>query len=379
MLWTMLLSYPLMAAIQEISARIGRVTGRGLAGNIRVFCPRWLAYSMAAAVFLANAINIGADIAAMGSAIRLVIGGPPALYTVGVVLLSLFLEIRLPYESYARVLKWLTVSLFAYVATAFLVHVRWATALHQLVVPQVALEQHYLTAIVAILGTTISPYLFFWQASQEAEEVRSERGARPLREKPRQAPREVRRIEIDTYVGMAVSNLIGFFIILTCAATLHSAGIKNIESAQQAAEALRPVAGKLAFLMFSLGIVGTGLLAIPVLAGSAAYAIAGVAHWPASLGDSLQRAPRFYAALAGATVLGLGVNLFPVDPMKALYWSAVINGVVAAPLMSVMILLASDHRVMGDLVIPLPLKVAGWICAGIMSASVLGLFVALRG
>jgi Mn2+/Fe2+ NRAMP family transporter len=227
-------------------------------------------------------------------------------------------------------LKWLTLSLFAYVATAFFVHVRWGDVLHQPVVPKLALDHHYLRTIVAVLGTTISPYLFFWQASQEAEEVRTKREARPLRSHPRQAPGEVRRIEIDTYVGMAVSNLIGFFIILTCAATLHAGGIRDVGSAQQAAEALRPVAGKLTFLLFCFGIVGTGLLAIPVLPGSAAYAIAGVAGWRASLGHSFGEAPLFYVALSVATTLGLAVNFVPIDPMRALYWSAVINGMVVA-------------------------------------------------
>jgi Mn2+/Fe2+ NRAMP family transporter len=379
MLWTMFFSYPLMAAIQEISARIGRVTGRGLAGNLRAFCPRWLAYSMAVAVFVANTINIGADVAAMGSVIRSLIGGPQVLHAAVIVALSLFLQIRLPYDTYARMLKWLTLSLFAYVATALFAQVRWSEALHQLFVPSLTFDRRYLTTIVAVLGTTISPYLFFWQASQEAEEVRSKTGARPLRKNPRKASGEVRRIEIDTYVGMAVSNLIGFFIILTCAATLHASGIKDVGSAQQAAEALRPVAGKMAFLLFCFGIVGTGLLAIPVLAGSAAYAIAGVAGWRASLGHSFGQAPRFYLALCVATTLGLAVNFIPIDPMKALYWSAVINGVVAAPLMSAMILLASDGRVMGQLRLPWPLKAMGWTCTVVMGFFVVGFLLSLRG
>jgi NRAMP (natural resistance-associated macrophage protein)-like metal ion transporter len=379
MLWTMLFSYPLMTAIQEISARIGRVTGKGLAGNLRAYCPRWMAYSIALAVFIANTINIGADLAAMGGALRLLMGGPLLLYTVGIAVLSVLLQIYLSYGAYARMLRWLTLSLFAYAVAAFLAHVQWRTALYQLVVPTIRLDRHYLTTIVAILGTTISPYLFFWQASQEAEEVRSNSEAHPLLERPDQATEEVERIEIDTFVGMGVSNLIGFFIILTCAATLHSSGIRDIGSAQQAAEALRPVAGKLAFVLFSLGIVGTGFLAIPVLAGSAAYAIAGVADWRASLGHPLDRAPRFYAALSAASLLGLAVNFVPIDPMKALYWSAVVNGVVAAPLMAAMIVLASDQRVMGQFRLPMRLRIAGWMCTAVMGISVVGFLVSLRG
>ena len=369
MLWTMLFCYPFMTAIQEISARVGRVTGHGIGGNMRAIYPTWLTYGIALAVFAANTINIGADIAAMGKVIGMVTGGSALGYALFIVLVSVGLQIAAPYGRYAPVLKWMTLVLFAYVAAPFFVDVPWKSAMWQTVLPKFSLSFGYLLTFVAVLGTTISPYLFFWQASLEAENLRS-RHSRPLREDGAGAVPAVQRIEIDTYFGMAVSNLIGFFIMLTCAATLHARGIMDIESASQAADALRPIAGPGAAFLFAVGIVGTGLLAVPVLAGSAAYAVSGVAGWRSSLAAAPRQAAGFYSTLALATILGATITLMPINPMKALYWSAVVNGVVAGPLMTLIILLASDRGIMGEFPIPNWLKGLGWMSAGIMYASV---------
>jgi NRAMP (natural resistance-associated macrophage protein)-like metal ion transporter len=370
MLWTMLFCFPFMTAIQEISARVGRVTGHGIGGNMRAIYPTWLTYGIALAVFFANTINIGADIAAMGDVIRMVAGGSAVVYTLFIVLVSAGIQIAVPYRRCAPILKWLTLVLFTYVATAFFVEVPWRTAIWRTVFPHLSSRFDYLLTFVAVLGTTISPYLFFWQASLEAENVRL-RHSHPLRQDGAGASRAMRRIQIDTYFGMAVSNVIGFFIMLTCAATLHAKGIVDIESASQAAHALRPIAGPGAALLFAAGIVGTGLLAVPVLAGSAAYAVSRVAGWRSSLAEAPKQTAGFYSTLALATLLGATITLTPANPMKALYWSAVVNGIVAGPPMTLTILLASDRRVMGEFLIPAWLKVLGWMSAGLMYASVL--------
>jgi NRAMP (natural resistance-associated macrophage protein)-like metal ion transporter len=374
-LWTLLFSYPLMAAIQEISARLGRVTGRGIAANMRRVYPRWLVFPVIGLLLGANTLNLAADISAMGAALQLLIGGPAAVYAALFAVGSLLLQVFIAYTRYASLLKWLSLSLFAYVGTVFTVHIPWGNVLRGTFLPQVSLNAEYLTVLVAVLGTTISPYLFFWQASAESEEVRGAPNERPLRRAPEQARAQLARIRIDTYFGMAVSNLIAFFIVLTTAATLHAAGKTDIPTAAQAAEALRPVAGPFAFLLFGAGIVGTGLLAIPVLAGSAAYAVSEVLRLRTGLGRKPAEATGFYAVLAAATFLGLGLTFTPLDPIRALFWSAVLNGIAAAPVMAIVMLMTTNARIMGQFTLPLSLRVIGWAGTAIMALAAVALFV----
>jgi NRAMP (natural resistance-associated macrophage protein)-like metal ion transporter len=374
LLWTLLLTYPLMAAIQVISANIGRVTGRGLATNLQRYAPRQVVWAIVGLLLVANIINIAADVAAMGEAMSLVAPGRAHWYAVGFGVLSVLLQVFVPYQRYVNLLKWLTLVLLAYVATVFVVHVPWGDVLKSTVRPHIAWNKDYLTTIVAVFGTTISPYLFFWQASQEVEELRADDAAQPLRQAPEQAVRQFKRIRFDTWVGMGVSNAVAFFIMLTTAATLHAQGVRDLQSAAQAASALKPVAGEFAFILFALGIVGTGLLAIPVLAGSAAYAMAGTFHWKSSLGAEFSAARKFYAIIIVATLAGVGINFMPIDPIKALYWSAVLNGVIAVPVMAIMMLVAMSKRIMGDLAIAPRLSVPGWLCTGVMAAATIAMF-----
>jgi NRAMP (natural resistance-associated macrophage protein)-like metal ion transporter len=377
LLWTLLFTYPLMVGIQIVSARIGRVTGHGLATNIRKYYPPWLLYVMVGLLLAANTINIAADIAAMGDAARLSFGGGAHLYAVAFGLLSVMLQVFVPYTRYVRVLKWLTLALLAYVGTVFIVHVPWNTVLMKIVFPQISWQPSYLTTIVAVLGTTISPYLFFWQASQEVEELRADPHAKPLKVEPLQARADFTRIKLDTYIGMGFSNLIAFFIMVTTAVTLYAHGITEIQTSAQAAEALRPIAGNFAFALFSLGIIGTGLLAIPVLAGSAAYAMAGAFHWKSSLEHDLSMAPRFYAIITFSTLAGVGLCFTAIDPIKALYWSAVINGVVSVPIMALMMLMAARTDIMGRLVVTRRLKMLGWLATGVMTLAVAAMLFAM--
>ena len=374
MCWLMLVTWPLMAAIQEISARIGRVTGKGIAANLREHYSVWLLRPIVALLLVANFINLGADLGAMGDALRLLIGGPRGLYVILFAAACTTLEIFSSYERYVRVLKWLTLSLFAYVAVALIVQVPWGEVGYSTVVPRILWQTDYLTVIVAVLGTTISPYLFFWQASEEAEEERVDPNAHPLTEAPREATREIRRIEIDTYLGMGLSNVVAFFIIVTTAATLHAHGVTNVQTSEQAAEALRPIAGDFAFIVFALGILGTGLLAVPVLAGSSAYALAEAMQWRAGLSRSPQEAKRFYATIVAGTLIGIGINFVGVDPIKALFWTAVINGVVAVPLMAVMMIMTMQPRVMGRFTLPRPLWAVGWLSTAAMAVAVAVMF-----
>ncbi len=375
MLWTMLFSYPLMSGIQEISARIGRVTGRGIAGNMRKYYPRWLTYIIAGLLVIANVINLGADLSAMGAALQLLIGGSALLYAVIFAVISLLLQIFVPYEKYVNLLKWLTLVLFAYVATVFVVRVPWGEALHSTFIPTIQFKADYFAGLIAVLGTTISPYLFFWQASQEVEEIERAPTEHALKQSPRQAPQQIARIKADTYIGMGISNLIAFFIILTSAVTLHAHGKTDIQSAAQAAEALRPVAGDFAFALFTVGIIGTGLLAVPVLAGSAAYAVSGVFGWSASLEREALQAKRFYGVLAAATLIGLGLNFTSIDPIKALFWAAVINGVLAGPVMVVIMLMATNPAVMGQFTLSRRLRITGWLATVVMLVAAGGLFI----
>jgi NRAMP (natural resistance-associated macrophage protein)-like metal ion transporter len=367
--WTLLLTYPLMAAIQEISARIGRVTGRGLAGNFARCYPAWLVEGIVLLMVVANTINLGADLGAMGAAVRLLIGGPSLVYVAVIGVASVLLEIFVAYSRYVRTLKWLTLALLAYVATVFAVHVPWGEVAYRLIVPDIVFSKDYIVTVVAILGTTISPYLFFWQAEEEVEEQEEDPAAKPLKAAPEQAPPEIQRIEIDTYLGMAISNLVALFILLTTAATLHAHGITDIQTSAQAAEALRPIAGDFAFILFAAGIVGTGLLALPVLAGSAAYALGETRGWTVGLARVWPRAKTFYGAIAVASVVGIAINFAPIDPIRALFWSAVINGVVAVPVMTMMMLLGSRRGVMGRFTLPRPLRVFGWLATAVMAAA----------
>ncbi len=377
MLWTMVISYPLMAGFQEICARIGRVTGHGIANNVRLRHPR-LVYPIVGLVVLANIFNLGADIQAMDAAARLLLPGPPVLYGFLLAAVSVAAQFLCPYKKYACYLKWLTLTLVAYIATAFFVHIEWSHVLRNTFVPHISLTKFYLLALIAVLGTTISPYLFFWQASQEAEEVKSTRGEKALRRAPGQALAQFNRIRTDTYIGMAVSNLIAFFIILTTAATLNAAGQKDIGTAAQAARALEPLAARWASLLFSAGIIGTGLLAVPVLAGSAAYGIGETFRWNASLEQKPADAKKFYAAIALCTALGLFLNLTALDPMKALFWAAVLNGLAAVPLMFVIMALATSRKVMGSFVLPGYLRVMGWTAAAVMTLVCVALLLTWR-
>jgi Mn2+/Fe2+ NRAMP family transporter len=377
MLWTMLVSYPLMAAFQEICARIGRVTGHGIAGNVKRRYPRLL-YGVVAVVVAANVFNLGADLQAMGAAANLLLPGNAAAYSIFFGVVSVLAQFVLPYQKYVKYLKWLTLCLFAYVAAAFFTHISWAQALRDTFIPRLSLSKTYLVALIAVLGTTISPYLFFWQASQEVEEVKTNRGEKALRRAPYQAFTEFRRIRADTYLGMALSNLIAFFIILTTAATLHASGLTHVSTAAQAAKALEPLAGRGAAFLFALGIIGTGLLAVPVLAGSAAYGLSEALRWEASLEHKPADAKKFYAAIAACTALGLSLNFTSIDPIKALFLAAVLNGLAAVPLMVLIMLMATSRKVMGSFVLPRYLRVVGWLAAGAMGAVCVGLILTWR-
>lgn len=376
MLWSVVLAYPLLAAIQAIVARIGRVTGHGLAANVKRVFPAWLLAILVLSLLVANTINIAADIAAMGEAAALVAPGVDrfafaAVFGVGCVLLEVFMS----YKRYVRVLKWLTLSLLAYAGVIFTVKIPWGEVALRSFLPEISLTPAFLTMVVAVFGTTISPYMFFWQSSQEVEDLGADPERRSLLNTPELAESELRRIRLDTWSGMAMCSLIAFFIVLTTAVTLHVNGVTNIESAAQAAQALRPIAGDLAFWLFSLGIIGTGLLAVPVLAGSAAYAISESFGWPMGLDRKLGQAPGFYAIIAAATLGGVLLTFLRVNPIKALFWSAVLNGLVAAPIMAVSMILASRRSTMGPFVIGRALKILGWTATAVMVVAGVGMFL----
>ena len=374
MLWTMLVLYPLMSTMQMISARIGRVTGYGLATNMRRVFPRWLVLTLVSLLLIANTINIGADLAAMGAAAELVTGASRHAFTLLFAAVSLTLQILVPYHRYVHFLKVLTLALFAYVGVVFTVQIDWSQVAQRAVMPQLELTGATATMVVAVFGTTISPYLLFWQASEEVEDERVNPVDHPLIESPQEAPVELRRIRWDTYVGMAFANTIAFFIILTTAVTLHVSGRTDIQTSADAAEALRPIAGEFAFALFSLGIIGTGLLAVPVLAGSAAYAVSESQGWDNGLERKPRQAVGFYSVIGLAVVVGLVVDYSPLDPIKALFWTAVINGVVSVPLMASMMIIVSRRDEMGGFVAGAWLRVIGWIATGCMAAAVLTMF-----
>ncbi len=377
--WTMFLTTPFMIAIQLVSARIGAVTGQGLAANLGKMLPSVLLHTMVGLLLIANTLNIAADIAAMGDALRLVAGGPVLLYIALFGIGCFVAEILTPYHAYARFLKGLTLVLFAYVAAAFSIRIPWSQVAAATFVPQLSWDRDFMLMLVAIFGTTISPYMFFWQASLEAEErmlrskVHDAAAAAALPN--RLAAKESFRIELDTITGMVLSNLIGFFIIVSTAATLHVHGITQIGTAEQAAEALRPLAGPLAFFLFALGIIGTGLLAVPVLAGSAAYAVAESIGWEGSLEKPARGAPGFYLVVTAATLAGLGAALTPLDPIRMLFYSAVVNGIVAVPLMVAMMLVVASRKIMGKFAASRALMIFGWFATALMAAVVGALLV----
>ena len=374
--WTFLFSFPLMVAIQEVAAQIGRVTGAGIARNLRRHYPRPLLVLMVGLLLIANIVNLGADLAAMGAAVGLLIGGPLWLYTLLFGAFCVIVEIWLSYERYASVLKWATLSLFAYVAVVIVAHVPWGEALTSLVVPRIEYTGAYATAVVAILGTTISPYLFFWQASQEIEEQKRHK-AKPLCITPKDAGPELKRIRIDTLTGMAFSLIVSLAIVFATAATLHANGVRDIETSAQAAEALRPIAGNFAFALFALGIIGTGLLAVPVLAGSAAYAVTEMFGIASSLDAKPTKARLFYGTIAVTTMLGVSLQYVGIDPARALYWAAVVNGVLAAPLMVMMMLIVRNPRAMGRLTLGPRATITGWFATLVMAGATIIFFATL--
>jgi len=365
--WTVLFTYPLMVGIQLASARIGRVTGKGLTENFQRLFPAWLVFGLTALLAAANIINIGADLNAMGDAAALVIGGTGAWYAAGFGIVSLLLQVFIPYRSYVRVLKWLTLSLLAYVGVAFVAHVDWPYALGHAVWPSITWSKEYAITVVAILGTTISPYLFFWQAEQEVEEIKRVAEDKPLRIAPAQVAQQYRRIKLDTYIGMAFSNGIAFFMIVATAATLNAHGITNIATTAQAALALEPIAGHAATLLFAMGVIGTGMLAVPVLAGSAAYAIGALLRVRRGLDLQFGAARAFYAILGAAVLLGMVISLAGLDPIKALYLSAVINAVISVPIMVAVMLTATSAKVMKSLALSWKWRVIGWAATAAMA------------
>jgi NRAMP (natural resistance-associated macrophage protein)-like metal ion transporter len=366
--WTFVLSFPLMVVIQEVAALIGRVTGAGIARNLRRHYPRFILWLMVSLLLIANVVNLGADLSAMGAALTLLVGGSPALFTLGFGIICIVLEVALSYPRYSAILKWTTLSLFTYVGVVLVAHVPWPHALRSLVVPELQFNAAYATAFVAILGTTISPYLFFWQAGQEIEEQRR-RHVKPLCLTPGSAGPELKRIRIDTLVGMAFSTLVSLAIVFATAATLHANGVRDITTSSQAAEALRPIAGQFAFAMFAAGIIGTGLLAVPVLAGSAAYAVTEMAGFASSLDAKPLDARLFYATIAVTTLAGASLNTIGIDPARALYWAAVVNGILAGPLMAVMMLIVRNPKAMGRLTVSRRQMVLGWTATGVMIAA----------
>ena len=374
--WSLLFSLPFMTVIQDVSAQIGSVTGRGIAANLRRHYPRPLLWSAVLLLLVANIINLGADLSAMGAVVEMLVGGDVAAYTIGAGLLCVLLETFLSYRRYAAVLKFTTLSLFAYVAVVLSVGIPWEEALRALLVPHVEWTAAFATGFVAILGTTISPYLFFWQASQEIEEARRSH-SKPLYVAPRQAGPEMARIRQDTLVGMVFSNLVAIFIVFAAAATLHAHGVTTISTASQAAEALRPVAGRFAFMLFAMGILGTGLLAVPVLAGSAAYAVSEMFGRPASLDKKPAKARLFYGTIAATTLAGASLDYVGINPVRALYWSAVVNGVLAAPLMALMMLIVTNPRAMGHLTLSRRGAILGWSATAVMAVATLLFFVSL--
>lgn len=378
--WTLLLTFPLMVAVQMISARIGRTTGHGIAGVLRAHYPAGVLHAIVAVLLVANVINIGADLGAMADAVSMVVPKTLAVHwawVIGFAVVCAAMQIFLRYTRYVSILKWLTLSLFSYFAVVLTAGVDWGALGRAMVMPTFESSSDYLTAVVAIFGTTISPYLFFWQSSQEVEDIDVHPRRTELIDAPEQGKAALQRIEIDTVVGMGISNAVALAILVTAAATLHAKGITDIESSAQAAEALRPIAGDFAFALFTIGIVGTGFLAVPVLAGSAAYAVGEARRWPVGFSRRWQEAKAFYGTVAIATLIGMGLNFSGVNPIDALYWSAVLNGVVAVPVMVLMMLIGARRDIMGEFTLRGSLRGLGWAATLAMAAAVVGMAITL--
>jgi Mn2+/Fe2+ NRAMP family transporter len=373
LLWTQLLTYPLMVAVQLVSAHIGRVTGAGLAKSLGRIFPHPIVSLLVTILLIANIFNIGADLSAMAAATQLVAGGRSHVLVIAFAIVCVLLQLLVPYKRYAQVLKWLTLSLFAYVGVLLLVHIDWRQALLGIIWPRISGREAVLT-IVALFGTTISPYLFFWQSSEEAEEIATS-DQRALKDVPRGIRKQYRRIRVDTLLGMALSNFISIAIILATAATLHAKGITNIQSAAQAAEALQPIAGRFTSLLFAIGIIGTGLLAVPVLAGSAAFAVSETHGWKEGLEYKPYEAKRFYAIIVAATFIGVAMDWSNLNPIKALFWSAVLNGVSAVPIMAAMMIVGSSRSIMGHLHESRMLLAFGWAATAVMALASVALLV----
>jgi Mn2+/Fe2+ NRAMP family transporter len=376
--WTLIFTYPLMCAIQLISAHIGRVSGHGIAGNLRRHYHVGTLYALVPLLIIANVINIGADLGAMGAAVKLLVGGPALLYIAAFAVISVLLEVYMKYARYVSVLKWLTLCLFAYVATVFTVTVPWLEVGRELIWPHISFTAKYLTAVVAVFGTTISPYLFFWQAGSEVERERELPGPNALKKTPSDAPGEMHRMRLDTIVGMLFSNVVALFIVLTTAATLHAHGLTDIQTSAQAAEALKPLAGRFAYILFSLGIIGTGMLALPTLAGSAAYALGETLRWPVGLAKKPHEARGFYITITVATIIGAIFNLTSIDPIKALFWSAVINGLASVPIMGMLMLMAMNKKIMGKFKIEPVTRILGWLATIVMALVSFGMIITLN-
>src|SRR6266566_6957036 len=375
-LWTALFSFPLMASVQIMCARLGMVTGLGLAGVIRARYPRWVLWGACSLLIVANVVNIGADLGGMAEATEMVTGVNSLVWTPVYATLITSLLFWTSYRFIAKIFKWLTLVLFSYVVAAFLAHPDWRAVLHSTLIPHFEWSSRYIATFVGILGTTISPYLFFWQAAQEVEEERKI-GHHTVKEREGATDKELRKSRTDVLMGMFFSNLVMYFIILTTAATLHAHGNTNIDTAQQAAEALKPLAGNGAYLLFTLGLIGTGMLGVPVLAGAAAYAVAEAGNWRGTLEDKPRLAKKFYAIVASAMVLGLALDYAGFNAVKMLFWSAVLNGVLAPPLIVLVVLLTSSRKVMGDCVNPPVLKWLGWATAAVMAIAAVAMFVTL--
>lgn len=375
-LWTALFLFPFMALIQEMCGRIGLVTGKGLAGVLRVHYPKWVLFGAVTLLVIANTINIGADLGAMAASGQLVLGIPFMFWLFGITIGTLCLEIFVSYPVYARFLKYLTLSLLSYVVVVVMVKQSWSSIAIATLIPSFSLQKEYLISLVALLGTTLSPYLFFWQASQEVEETRDHRGSKVFGLSASAiARKEITQMRLDTILGMLFSNLIMFFIIATTASTLHVNGIFDIKTADQVAMALRPIVGDFAYLLFAVGIVGTGLLAVPILAGSASYAVSESLRWNWGLSKKFNQAHGFYAIIIIATVIGLLVNFIPIQPFQMLYYAAILNGICAPPLILLILLVANNKKIMGEKTNSKTLNILGVIILLVMSiASLLLLF-----
>ena len=373
-LWTAVVTLPLMIVVQHICAKIGMCSGRGLASVLRKFYPRWLLYPVVAGLVIANTINAGADIAAISAAINMFVPIPIWAMVVPIAVAILVLQIWGSYRLIVKIFKWLTLSLFAYVIAAFLAHPNWGEVIWATFLPKITFDGQYITTIVAILGTTISPYLFFWEASEEVEEEKSE-GRSSVAQRKGATDKEIKKEKIDTIVGMLFCNVVFYFVIVSAGATLHVTGQTNIQSATEAAQALRPLAGNFATILFAIGLIGAGLLAVPVLTGSAAYAVAETFGWRSGLDEKPRRAKKFYGIIALSTLVGVGIDFLGINPITALFWTAVINGVVAPPLLVVVMLVSNNNKVMGPRTNGLFTNIMGWLAAAVMFAAAIGMFL----